>query len=138
MIAHGSSGKIRKKIKSGNQVICVTAGQLDKIDFATANIAYILQHRLIFSPPPDFAQKKRNQGMDEFLDQSLPSAVQTFLKTFDLFALSKKPFCWAVLDSHFQKRGNFTDEFLRHLPVFPITRTEVKKMSEGIIDFLES
>jgi len=138
VIANGSPGKISAKIATGKNLVFATANNLDRINFSTADFAGVVQHRLFFEPPADPLFRLRNSDADSFLDIALPRAIAHFLRTADGLFSAQKPFFWICLDAHFQKSGNFTEEFLAQIPPhLAVFRGNPAEISAEIFSFLK-
>ncbi len=137
----GSTGKLRAQLAHSQKTILVaSASNIKKIDFRSVDFVGCVQHRLFFDPPPDPAIAAQNASVsDEFLEYALPRAVQRFMQIFGYLYSSEKPFFWANLDAHFQRKGGFADEFLRALPAsLPIEARPITEIPAEITNFLSS
>lgn len=139
VIANGSPGKIAAKIATGKNLVLATANNFNRLNFSTANFAGIVQHKIFFEPPADPLFRLRNADADSFLDIALPRAIAHFLRISDGLFSARQPFFWICLDGHFQKSGNFTEEFLAQMPQnLPVFRGNPEEIVAEVSSFLNS
>lgn len=138
LTASGSSAKLKAQLQRGKILLVATANSIRKIDFCGIRFCACVQHRIFFDPPPDPAVAARNRGIsDEFLDFSLPLAVQRFERILYGLACGGNRFAWVCLDAGFQKRGNYTAEFLDALPrSLTVRQASVKDLAAAASAFL--
>lgn len=140
VLANHSSGKITSLCARGKTILVATNTSLSKVNFREIPLEGCVQHRILFSPPPDPVEQARNENVsDEFLEISLPQAVRKFRQILGELTRKNKRFFWLCLDSHFSRSGNFTDELLSALPpALPIKRVQGGDMAKLVKAFLKS